>query len=647
VIASALAALGGSPDRELPASGSTLRASVLDDTQTDVGGPVRVLVDGSDTPVTANGLSDYVPTPGDRLLLQRVGSQVEVIQFVSRGTVPYSVDADIQAVADYAVGVAGDLADFKLATGSDLETKQAGASLLDALSHVYRLDPETGELSPAEPAIRQNELIVGVGDPDADGSQNVGVFPVGDTGLAVLEAGDPASAALALGLPSGETLGDVAYSAPSSSPPATAFYQTLLALANQGDVPIAIPGPTGPGTKVLHGQVTLPGIGATAVTGHTVHPGKHADVTLTGQAGLTVSGVRHQAGTANVTRAGVGAISTTATVTTHSSGGFVAPLMGVNKDLTSREYTTWDAVRIYALSDLASTQTAPAFGAKIVGVTASATYQRSGFTRVQNIAAHVDAYSTWLNDYYGKTGAPSKHANVRCVLAIGNEVDLDNYSAAEHKAHANAYKALQAVTDQYDNAMTGIDIVISQLQDNGADVTGSSSWAYLDARTDANEPLYQFLDVICGSYYPPGRHDYPAMVASSYTSAHRPLPSAPKDIVDYFVSAALATGVTKMAIWEMGMPVLDNPPAYSSNEGNVAQNWATRPQYLEDFIVYWMGQADLHGLETLMATYWSSQKGTPKGGAGNTNPDNRFETDATHSPSGATKWRNAPTHYAG
>lgn len=59
------------------------------------GDPVQVLVDGSDTPITANGLTGYIPTPGDRLLVQRVGGQMEVVQWLSRGTVPYLTDIDL------------------------------------------------------------------------------------------------------------------------------------------------------------------------------------------------------------------------------------------------------------------------------------------------------------------------------------------------------------------------------------------------------------------------------------------------------------------------------------------------------------------------------------------------------------------------
>lgn len=63
------------------------------------GDDAQVLIDGSDTPITANGLSGYIPTPGDRLLVARIGGMVEVLQFLSRGTVPYISGADLSDMA--------------------------------------------------------------------------------------------------------------------------------------------------------------------------------------------------------------------------------------------------------------------------------------------------------------------------------------------------------------------------------------------------------------------------------------------------------------------------------------------------------------------------------------------------------------------
>lgn len=67
----------------------TLRASVTADAQgLDPGDAAPILVDGSDTPITANGLQGYTPTPGDRILVQQVGQTMEVMQFLSVGSIP-------------------------------------------------------------------------------------------------------------------------------------------------------------------------------------------------------------------------------------------------------------------------------------------------------------------------------------------------------------------------------------------------------------------------------------------------------------------------------------------------------------------------------------------------------------------------------
>jgi hypothetical protein len=65
------------------ATPSTLRATVVAN-GTAAGDPATVLVDGADTNVTANGVSGYVPLTGDRVLVQQVGGQVEIIQFLDR-----------------------------------------------------------------------------------------------------------------------------------------------------------------------------------------------------------------------------------------------------------------------------------------------------------------------------------------------------------------------------------------------------------------------------------------------------------------------------------------------------------------------------------------------------------------------------------
>lgn len=45
-------------------------------------GKVPVLLDGAETPVTANLPIDYTPVTGDRVLVQRIGGMVEIIRFL-------------------------------------------------------------------------------------------------------------------------------------------------------------------------------------------------------------------------------------------------------------------------------------------------------------------------------------------------------------------------------------------------------------------------------------------------------------------------------------------------------------------------------------------------------------------------------------
>lgn len=78
-----------------PRQNRTLRASVTADSATTEGADATILVDGADTPITAAGLEQYTPTPGDRLLVQKVGGRVEVMQFLSRGSVPYASSGDV------------------------------------------------------------------------------------------------------------------------------------------------------------------------------------------------------------------------------------------------------------------------------------------------------------------------------------------------------------------------------------------------------------------------------------------------------------------------------------------------------------------------------------------------------------------------
>ena len=67
----------------------TLRASVTSNSAgASAGDPASILIDGADTPITANGTPGYQPMPGDRLLVQQVGGQIEIVQFLATGAVP-------------------------------------------------------------------------------------------------------------------------------------------------------------------------------------------------------------------------------------------------------------------------------------------------------------------------------------------------------------------------------------------------------------------------------------------------------------------------------------------------------------------------------------------------------------------------------
>lgn len=192
--------------------------------------PLQVLIDGSDTPVTANGLAGYVPTPGDRLLVQQVGAHVEVMQFISRGSVPYLQDADLSdlsaqvslnsdqigAVDSSVSAVNNDLQDYKGATDTTLATFQPGFDVLTGLGQV---------------GVEEDYIWVG-DDPALSTVKAVQVSTYVQGGLS---AGDSASVGAYFGLLDTADAGDVTYS-DGSNPPMTTFYgyftaNGLLALA--------------------------------------------------------------------------------------------------------------------------------------------------------------------------------------------------------------------------------------------------------------------------------------------------------------------------------------------------------------------------------------------------------------------------------
>lgn len=111
---------------------SILRASVTADTLTGWGDAATVLVDGADTAITANGLANYAPTPGDRLLVQQVGTVVEILQFLSRGTVPFATTDQLDAVNTTATDALNNAATAQTAANNAQTTATNAQTSADA-----------------------------------------------------------------------------------------------------------------------------------------------------------------------------------------------------------------------------------------------------------------------------------------------------------------------------------------------------------------------------------------------------------------------------------------------------------------------------------------------------------------------------------
>ena len=187
------------------------------------GDPVNVLVDGSDSAITANGLPGYLPTPGDRLLVQRVGSQVEVLQFLSRGTVPYVVNSDLTDLAAqvningdlisgngvYTQGVNDDLQAYKLTTDDTLTTLQPAYEVLAQLG-TTGVDEDYFWVGD-DPALSTLKLV------------QISTFVQG-----ALYAGDGQTLGDLLGLWSKVDIGDIRFTG-SAHPPMTTFYDAFVA----------------------------------------------------------------------------------------------------------------------------------------------------------------------------------------------------------------------------------------------------------------------------------------------------------------------------------------------------------------------------------------------------------------------------------
>lgn len=138
---------------------NVLRASCTANNTSGLSGDdAEILIDGSDTPITANGLSNYIPTPGDRLLVQQVGGQVEILQFLNVGTIPYATPTDLSQVQD-------DLATV-LGTDPSVQAAAINAGTANTLLNTIQ-------------TLQTQHTVVGSTDPTAANYNPGGIGPVG------------------------------------------------------------------------------------------------------------------------------------------------------------------------------------------------------------------------------------------------------------------------------------------------------------------------------------------------------------------------------------------------------------------------------------------------------------------------------------
>lgn len=187
------------------------------------GDDAQVLIDGSDTPVTANGLAGYLPSPGDRLLVQRVGGQIEIVQFLNRGSVPYLSNSDI---SDLQAQVDSNTSDVATANNSisavdnDLQTYKGTTDVtLSTLQSAY------GALSGiGEAGVEEDYIWVG-DDPALQTVKSVQISTYVQGGLF---AGDYQTLADYFNLWSKDDIGDIQFQG-AASPPMTTFYDVFVA----------------------------------------------------------------------------------------------------------------------------------------------------------------------------------------------------------------------------------------------------------------------------------------------------------------------------------------------------------------------------------------------------------------------------------
>lgn len=219
------------------ASNTLLRASVIlsagdagEDGAQD-GDDAIVLVDGSESTITASGLAGYIPTPGDRLLVTRVGSVVEVVQFLERGTVPYlgptdltdiqaQIDSNTQGISD-TQDLIGTVSDTAASTQGQLDTYQAtNDAAVSGLQASY--DPLTGL---GQAGVEEDYFWVG----DDPALSTVKLVAISAFVQSALYAGDYSTLSALLSLWNKDDIGDVTFATVGIEPPMSTFYDAFVA----------------------------------------------------------------------------------------------------------------------------------------------------------------------------------------------------------------------------------------------------------------------------------------------------------------------------------------------------------------------------------------------------------------------------------
>lgn len=348
----------------------------------------------------------------------------------------------------------------------------------------------------------------------------------------------------------------------------------------------------------------------------------------------------------NADNASAAATVTDSTPAGSSGSGLVATLMGVSDSGADHGYANWDAWRIYKYSAVAS---AVSRGAKVVALTDTGAGSYTGG------AAAANALRTFLMGFYGKIGTPSQNATIQIHFANGNEIDNKNPNLLQL---ANTFELMEAVIADFPLASLWFDATQHQID------IGNTP-AIINAAASSGRKVYQMLDGLAGSYYPPRRGDYPNITLASYTAAN----STAETVVGLFMNLLASLGAgskpTRMAIWEIGFPAAITPPppitsgsggAYTGS-GSTLNNAHRRGDYLHDFLFYWFDQCLANGLTPEVACYWDQQtlpqgatyvRGSVSAGT-NGGPDNRWLNDGFNNPGppwySATLWRNAPADY--